>query len=267
MATGPPSARASFNRRFWYADGGYLYDVVDGEDGDDAGVPAEPALRHLARAPGARPRRGGARCWTVVRSGCSRRSGCARWRRAIPTTRRRYDGDLRARDAAYHQGTVWAWLIGPFVDAWLRVHPEDRARGAPSPGRLLDAPRRGVRRHHQRDLRRRAAVHAARLRRPGLERGRGAARARPDGGTRAGGARPSNARRTAMTDVTARAAARPAGPHVMTRRAGPAAGADALASRQPDVLVSRLGMPGKDGDAFIRRVRARPGDRGGRGPR
>ena len=36
------------------------------------------------------------------------------------------DGDLRARDAAYHQGTVWAWLIGPFVDAWLKVHPDDR---------------------------------------------------------------------------------------------------------------------------------------------
>jgi glycogen debranching enzyme len=36
-----------------------------------------------------------------------------------------YDGDLRARDAAYHQGTVWGWLIGPYVDAWLRVHPGD----------------------------------------------------------------------------------------------------------------------------------------------
>jgi glycogen debranching enzyme len=39
----------------------------------------------------------------------------------------KYFGDLRARDAAYHQGTVWAWLIGPFVDAWLKIHPEDRA--------------------------------------------------------------------------------------------------------------------------------------------
>jgi glycogen debranching enzyme len=37
-----------------------------------------------------------------------------------------YDGDLRARDAAYHQGTVWAWLIGPFVDAWLRAYPQGR---------------------------------------------------------------------------------------------------------------------------------------------
>jgi glycogen debranching enzyme len=36
-----------------------------------------------------------------------------------------YDGDLRARDAAYHQGTVWAWLIGPFFDAWLRANPGD----------------------------------------------------------------------------------------------------------------------------------------------
>src|SRR6185503_6466484 len=39
----------------------------------------------------------------------------------------KYFGDLRARDAAYHQGTVWAWLIGPFIDAWLKVHEEDYA--------------------------------------------------------------------------------------------------------------------------------------------
>ena len=40
----------------------------------------------------------------------------------------KYDGDLRSRDAAYHQGTVWAWLIGPFIDAWLKVYPHDRKR-------------------------------------------------------------------------------------------------------------------------------------------
>jgi glycogen debranching enzyme len=39
----------------------------------------------------------------------------------------RYFGDLRTRDAAYHQGTVWAWLIGPWIDAWLKVHPDDFA--------------------------------------------------------------------------------------------------------------------------------------------
>src|SRR6185312_7578157 len=32
-----------------------------------------------------------------------------------------YDGDLRSRDAAYHQGTVWAWLLGPYADAALKL--------------------------------------------------------------------------------------------------------------------------------------------------
>ena len=41
--------------------------------------------------------------------------------------RRDYHGDLRSRDAAYHQGTVWPWLIGHFVDACLRVY-DDPAR-------------------------------------------------------------------------------------------------------------------------------------------
>ena len=46
-----------------------------------------------------------------------------------PDYKPRYFGDLRARDAAYHQGTVWAWLIGPFVDAWLQ-RPSRRSRRA-----------------------------------------------------------------------------------------------------------------------------------------
>jgi glycogen debranching enzyme len=33
----------------------------------------------------------------------------------------RYQGDMRSRDGAYHQGTVWPWLLGPFVEAWVRV--------------------------------------------------------------------------------------------------------------------------------------------------
>jgi glycogen debranching enzyme len=44
-----------------------------------------------------------------------------------PDYKAKYYGDLRSRDAAYHQGTVWSWLIGPYIDAWLKVHPEDRA--------------------------------------------------------------------------------------------------------------------------------------------
>ena len=33
----------------------------------------------------------------------------------------RYAGDVAARDGAYHQGTVWPWLAGAFVEAWVRV--------------------------------------------------------------------------------------------------------------------------------------------------
>jgi glycogen debranching enzyme len=42
-----------------------------------------------------------------------------------PDYKAKYYGDLHSRDAAYHQGTVWAWLIGPFIDAWLKVYPDD----------------------------------------------------------------------------------------------------------------------------------------------
>ena len=41
-----------------------------------------------------------------------------------PDYQAQYFGDLRARDLAYHQGTVWPWLIGPFVDAWRLTYPE-----------------------------------------------------------------------------------------------------------------------------------------------
>ena len=39
-----------------------------------------------------------------------------------PDYKPKYFGDLHARDLAYHQGTVWAWLIGPFIDAWMKVN-------------------------------------------------------------------------------------------------------------------------------------------------
>ena len=47
-----------------------------------------------------------------------------------PDYRARYYGDLRSRDAAYHQGTVWPWLLGPFIDAWQRAFPRDTGAAA-----------------------------------------------------------------------------------------------------------------------------------------
>jgi predicted glycogen debranching enzyme len=39
----------------------------------------------------------------------------------------RYDGDMRSRDSAYHQGTVWPWLLGPFFSAYVKVHGRTEA--------------------------------------------------------------------------------------------------------------------------------------------
>ena len=50
-----------------------------------------------------------------------------------PNYRGRYQGDPASRDGAYHQGTVWPWLMGPFISAYLYVHghaPEARAQAA-----------------------------------------------------------------------------------------------------------------------------------------
>ncbi|MFP4622585.1 MAG: amylo-alpha-1,6-glucosidase [Gemmatimonadota bacterium] len=119
--------RSSFNRRFWYTEGGYLYDVVDGEDGDP-----DPAFRpnqifalSLDHPVLARER------WASVLERVEERLLTPVGLRSLapghPDYAPSYAGDLRARDAAYHQGTVWGWLIGPFIDAWLRVHPDRRA--------------------------------------------------------------------------------------------------------------------------------------------
>jgi glycogen debranching enzyme len=49
----------------------------------------------------------------------------------------RYEGDGAQRDARYHQGTVWPWLIGAFVEAWLRVRPRSARARAEARERFL----------------------------------------------------------------------------------------------------------------------------------
>jgi predicted glycogen debranching enzyme len=124
--------RASFNRRFWYAGGGYLYDVVDGEQGDDTACRPNQVLAISLKHPVLDQSR-----WEGVLNVVQQRLLTPVGLRSLsadhPDYRARYYGDLRDRDAAYHQGTVWGWLIGPFIDAWLKVHPDDH----PSARQLL----------------------------------------------------------------------------------------------------------------------------------
>jgi predicted glycogen debranching enzyme len=118
-------ARESFNERFWCAKEGYLYDVVDGEQGDDSACRPNQLFAVSLPFPILDQSR-----WEpvveIVRERLLTPVGLRSLAPGDPAYKPKYFGDLRARDAAYHQGTVWAWLIGPFLDAWLKVHPEDR---------------------------------------------------------------------------------------------------------------------------------------------
>jgi predicted glycogen debranching enzyme len=119
-------ARDSFNQRFWCEDGGYLYDVVDGEHGNDSAcrpnqifaISLDHPVLDQAHWRGV---------FDVVRERLLTPVGLRSLAPGNRDYKAQYYGDLRARDAAYHQGTVWGWLVGPFVDAWLKVNPDDKA--------------------------------------------------------------------------------------------------------------------------------------------
>jgi predicted glycogen debranching enzyme len=116
----------SFNKRFWYDEGGHLYDVIDGPRGSD------PACRpnQLLAISLAYPVLDQAH-WEavidVVRQRLLTPMGLRTLTPGHPDYKAEYFGDIRARDAAYHQGTVWPWFMGPFIDAWLRLYPTDQA--------------------------------------------------------------------------------------------------------------------------------------------
>jgi predicted glycogen debranching enzyme len=115
---------SSFLERFWNAAGGYLYDVIDA---DHEQGKLDPSFRpNQILAIGGLPYQlidgPRARCvvdevermlWTPL--------GLRTLAPSSPGYQPTYQGDMRARDGAYHQGTVWPWLLGPFVEAWVRV--------------------------------------------------------------------------------------------------------------------------------------------------
>ena len=115
----------SFCTRFWNERCGYLYDVIDVDHQPgkvDAlfrpnqifaigGLPislitgerAETILEAVTQ-----------RLWTPL--------GLRSLAPGEPGYASRYEGGVRDRDTVYHQGTVWPWLLGSFVEAWVRVH-------------------------------------------------------------------------------------------------------------------------------------------------
>jgi predicted glycogen debranching enzyme len=114
----------AFNQRFWNAADRCLYDVIDidhrpGTDDPSlrpnqifavGGLPYAVLDQRHARAVVDAVE---SRLWTPI--------GLRTLSQDDPRYIARYQGDVRSRDGSYHQGTVWPWLLGPFVEAWVRV--------------------------------------------------------------------------------------------------------------------------------------------------
>ena len=185
----------SFARRFWNAEAGRLYDVVDADhvpgrldpslrpnqilavgglpfsflEGERARQVVDTVERHLWTPLGLRTLAPGAEGYTP-----------------------RYQGGVRERDGAYHQGTVWPWLRGPVrgslgESAWRRCGRAGRSAATVLPA-AAGSSRRGRGGAHLGDRRRRAAAHPAGLSVSGVVGGRGAP-ARPAGPRRGGAPR------------------------------------------------------------------------------
>ena len=109
--------------RFWDAERGHLRDVIDGPDGDDSSLrPNQLFAVSLPHSPLPATQQ------EAVVDTCAAHLYTPHGLRSLAPDHPDYVGVYRdgreERDGAYHQGTVWSWLIGPFVKAHLRVYDD-----------------------------------------------------------------------------------------------------------------------------------------------
>ncbi|MDH3492422.1 MAG: amylo-alpha-1,6-glucosidase [Acidobacteriota bacterium] len=117
-------AKKTFNKEFWNKDGGYLYDVIGDNFKDDSIRPNQifaVSLKHsmvsMYRAK---------KIVQVVERELFTPVGLRSLAPSDPAYRGVYTGSPCERDSAYHQGTVWAWLMGAFVESLRRTYPKGR---------------------------------------------------------------------------------------------------------------------------------------------
>jgi predicted glycogen debranching enzyme len=113
-------ARESFIRLFWNESTGCLYDVLDGDSRDGSIRPNQIFAVSLFH--GMLSREQATRVVATAEKHLLTPYGLRSLAPSDPQYRGRYEGNPFSRDSAYHQGTVWPWLIGPFLTAYLRVN-------------------------------------------------------------------------------------------------------------------------------------------------
>jgi len=111
--------RKNFNEQFWNGDKGYLYDVINGDEKDDSLRPNQLLAISLPFTLIDREKSRSilkivtAKLYTVV--------GLRTLSPDEPSYVSCYNGSAHQRDSCYHQGTVWSWLLGPYVDALAKL--------------------------------------------------------------------------------------------------------------------------------------------------
>lgn len=112
--------KESFDRRFWYAFGDYLYDGIDGPDGEDATLRPNQLLALSLRYPILDMER-----WQAVFNIVTQHLVTPCGLRSLAPREAEYQGQPAEQQEeqlrALHQGSTWPWLIGPYIDALLNI--------------------------------------------------------------------------------------------------------------------------------------------------
>ncbi|WP_376795370.1 amylo-alpha-1,6-glucosidase [Thermogemmatispora sp.] len=115
-------------QRFWYAEGHYLYDVIDGPEGHDPGLRPNQllalSLRHSALPPAYRPE-----ILEQVSRHLLTPYGLRTLAPSDPAYRGRLGQSSEEQQQALHQGSVWTWLIGPYIEALLKLDGRSNGQG------------------------------------------------------------------------------------------------------------------------------------------
>lgn len=120
-------AVSSFRAKFWNEAGGYLYDVIDGPEGNDASIRPNQ-LYAISLCDDLVATKQAQQLLQVVKDHLLTPVGLRTLSPTDSRYRARYEGGVLERDGAYHQGTVWPFLLGPFITAWRKVHGKSQAK-------------------------------------------------------------------------------------------------------------------------------------------
>ncbi len=116
-------AKKSFGEKFWFSEGSYLIDVIDPDGKPDYSIRPNQVFAlslpfHLIDGEKGRS------VMRILRSKLYTPFGLRSLSSEDPEYKGHYGGDIFLRDSAYHQGTVWSWLLGPYIEAGMKTEGE-----------------------------------------------------------------------------------------------------------------------------------------------